>query len=159
MLFCDWWMRKSISSSTRGQFWDHVKDEPWEQQKLGASRVSSIPRVKNYCPTTAKHFKKEIKLGASVVIIPTQSKGSCFLFLLDELDSIFEYEFFDKMRASSLRLAENREVATWLGHSRFLASFSAFIHESFVKKKLLCWHFIHLCIRKIHVFHKQHTQT
>ena len=80
-----------------------------------------------------KYFKKETKLGASVVIIPTQREGSCFLFLLDKLDSIFESEFFDKMRASSLRLAENREEGTWLDHSRFITSPSSCIHESFVK--------------------------
>ena len=55
------------------------------------------------------------------------------MFLLDELDSIFEYEFFDKMRASSLRLVINRGEGTWQDHSRFLASFSTCIHESFIK--------------------------
>ena len=73
------------------------------------------------------------KLGASIVIIPTRREGSCFLFLLDKLDSVFESEFFDRMRASSLRLTLNREEGTWLYHSRFLASLSTFIHESFVK--------------------------
>ena len=55
------------------------------------------------------------------------------MFLLNKLDSIFESEFFDKMRASSLRLAENREEGTRLNHSRFLASLSTFIHESFAE--------------------------
>ena len=52
---------------------------------------------------------------------------------MDKLDSIFESEFFDKMRASFLRLAENREEGTWLNHSRFLASLSTCIHESFIE--------------------------
>ena len=90
-------------------------------------------KVKYYCPTIAKHFKKETKLGASVVIIPTRREGSCFLFLLDKLDSIFESKFFDKMRANFLRLAENREEGTWLNYSRFLASLNTCIHESFAK--------------------------
>ena len=94
-----------------------MKYEPSEQWKLGASRVSSI----------------RTKLGASVVIIPTRGEGSCFLFLLDKLDSIFESEFFDKMRVSSLRLAENREEGTRLNHLRFLASLSTCIHESFIE--------------------------
>ena len=106
---------------------------PGEQWKLRASRVSSILKVKHYCLTAAKHFKKETKLGESVVIIPTRSKGSCFLFFLNKLDSIFESEFFDKMRASSLRLAVNREKCTWLNHSRFLTSLSTCIHESFTE--------------------------
>ena len=67
-----------------------------EQQKLGAGRVSSMLRVKHYCPTVVKHFKKKDKLGASIVIILTRREGSCFLFLLDKLDSIFEFEFFDR---------------------------------------------------------------
>ena len=50
--------------------------------------------------------------------------------------SIFESEFFDKMRASSLRLVVNREEGTWLNHSRFLASLSTCIHESFTKNYL-----------------------
>ena len=104
-----------------------------EQQKLGAGRVSSMLRVMHYCPMIAKHFKKETKLGVSVVIIPTQREGSYFLFLLDKLDSIFESKFFDRMRASSLRLVENREEGTWLDHSRFRASLSTCIHESFTK--------------------------
>ena len=87
-----------------------------------ASRVSSMLRVKYYCPMTIKHFKKETKLGTSVVIIASQREGSCFLFLLDKLDSIFESEFFDKMRASSLRFVMNREESTWLDHLRFVAS-------------------------------------
>ena len=62
------------------------------------------------------------KLGASVVIILTQREGSCFLSLLDKLDSIIESEFFDKMRASSLRFVMNREESTWLDHLRFVAS-------------------------------------
>ena len=37
------------------------------------------------------------------------------------------------MRASSLRLVENREEDTRLNHSRFLVSLSTYIHESFVK--------------------------
>ena len=57
-----------------------MKDEPEEQQKLGASRVSSMLRVKHYCPTTAKNFKKETKLGALVVIIPTRREGLAFCF-------------------------------------------------------------------------------
>ena len=73
-----------------------MKDDPDEQLKLGADRVFFILRVKHYCPTTAKHFKKKYKLGASVVIIPTRREGSCFLFLLDKLDLIFEFEFFDR---------------------------------------------------------------
>ena len=87
-------------------------------------------KVKHYCPTTAKHFKKETMLGASVV---NSERGSCFLFLLDKLDSIFESEFFDRMRASSLRLAVNREEGTWLDYSRFLASLSTCIHEYFAE--------------------------
>ena len=55
-------------------------DEPKEQRKLRASRVSSLLRVKHYCPTIAKHFKKETKLGASVVIIPTRREGLAFCF-------------------------------------------------------------------------------
>ena len=105
-----------------------MKDEPEEQRKLGASRVFSILRVKHYYSTTVKHFKKKDKLGASVVIIPTRREGSCFLFFLDKSKSIFESEFFDKMKASSLRLAENGEEGTWLDHSKFLASLSTCIH-------------------------------
>ena len=90
-------------------------------------------RIKHYCPTTAKHFRKETKLGASVVIILTRGEGFCFLFFLDKLYQIFESEFFNKMRVSSLRLAENREEDTRLNHSRFLASLSTCIHESFAK--------------------------
>ena len=37
------------------------------------------------------------------------------------------------MRVNSLRLAENREEGTRLNHSRFLASLSTCIHESFAK--------------------------
>ena len=37
------------------------------------------------------------------------------------------------MRASSLRLAENKEEGTRLNHSRFLASLSTCIHESFIE--------------------------
>ena len=81
----------------------------------------------------SKTFQEKTKLGASVVIIPTQREGSCFLFLSDKLDSIFEPEFFDKMRVNSLRLAENREEGTRLNHSRFIASFSSCIHESFAE--------------------------
>ena len=57
-----------------------MKDDPEEQQKLEADRVSSILRVKHYCPMTAKHFKKETKLGASVVIIPTRRERLTFYF-------------------------------------------------------------------------------
>ena len=64
---------------------------------------------------------------------PNSKRGSCFLFLLDKLDSIFEFEFFDKMRVGSLRLALNREEGTWLNHSRFLASLNTCIHESFAE--------------------------
>ena len=37
------------------------------------------------------------------------------------------------MRVSSLRLVKNREKGTRLNHSRFLASLSTCIHESFAK--------------------------
>ena len=37
------------------------------------------------------------------------------------------------MRASSLRLVENKEEGTRINHSRFLASLSTCIHESFAK--------------------------
>ena len=79
-------------------------------------------RFKQYYPTTAKHFKKKDKLGASIVIILTQREGFYFLSLLDKLDSIVESEFFDKMRASFLRFVMNREESTWLNHLRFVAS-------------------------------------
>ena len=49
-------------------------------ENWGASRVSSILKVKHYYPTTAKHFKKETKLGASVVIIPTRRESLAFYF-------------------------------------------------------------------------------
>ena len=90
-------------------------------------------RVKHYCPTTIKHFRKETEPGTSVVIIPTQREGSCFLFLFDKLDSIFESEFFDKMRVSSLRFILSGEEGTWLDHSKFIASPSSCVHESLVK--------------------------
>ena len=114
-----------------------MKDEPEEQQKLRAGRVSSILRVKHYCPTTAKHFEKKLSWEHMLSLSQLEERDLTFYFFWINF-SIFESEFFDKMRASSLRLAENREEGTRLNHSRFLASLDTCIHESFVKNKLLC---------------------
>ena len=70
MLFCDARARRSIQSSTRGQFEIMRNLNLENNENWGASRVSSMLRVKHYCPTIAKHSKKETKLGAPVVIIP-----------------------------------------------------------------------------------------
>ena len=115
-----------------GSFENHVKDEPWEQRKWGASRVSSMLRVSIIVLQQQSISKKETKLGASVVIILTQREGSCFLSLLDKLDSIVESEFFDKMRTSSLRFILNREESTWLNHSRFIASLTRLLWKHYV---------------------------
>ena len=49
------------------------------------------------------------------------------------IDSTFEFRFFDKIRVSSLRFGLNKEEGIWLDYSRFLASISTCIHESFAK--------------------------
>ena len=64
---------------------------------------------------------------------PNSKRESYFLFFWDKLDSTFEFEFFDRIRVSSLRLTLNGEESTWLDHSRFLVSLSTCIHESFAK--------------------------
>ena len=77
--------------------------------------------------------RKKLSWGHLLSSSRLKEKGLAFLSLLDKLDSIVESEFFDKMRASSLRFVLNKEESTWLNHSRFIASLSSCIHECFVK--------------------------
>ena len=78
----------------------------------------------------SKAFQEKTKLGASVVIIPTRREGLTFYFFWINWTQFLNMNpLIDE--ASSLRLAENREEGTRLNHSRFLASISTCIHESF----------------------------
>ena len=75
---------RSLSNPQPGGSFEIMRNLNLENnENWGASRVSSMLKVKHYYPTTAKHFKKETKLGASVVIIPTRREGLtlCFFWI------------------------------------------------------------------------------
>ena len=73
--------REGLSNPQLGGSFEIMRNLNLENnENLGTSKVSSMLKIKHYCPTTAKYFKKETKLGASVVIIPTQRESLAFCF-------------------------------------------------------------------------------